>query len=116
MAVRILQYNVWKSDKVMAPLLADPKTAEIDIIAIQEPYRRKDMIATHCPQSCDFWPAYPEKEHASVCFLVNKKVPSHCWNVEFITKNLAVLHSTRRLKTQCDKHLLSTTGKLQSHE
>ena len=78
MAVRILQYNVWKSDKIMAPLLADPKIAEIDIIAVQELYRRKNMIATHCPQSCDFWPAYPEKEHASICFLINKRILSHC--------------------------------------
>jgi hypothetical protein len=89
--IKILQYNVWKSCKVMAPLLADPRVKEIDVIAVQEPYQQKEMFATHCPRSCDFWPAYPEKEHARACFLVNKRIPSHSWSAEFIAENLAVL-------------------------
>ena len=38
MGLRILQYNVQKSkDKVIALLLADLRTHEFDIIALQEP-------------------------------------------------------------------------------
>ena len=88
----------------MAPLLADPATAEIDIIAVQELFQWKDMIATHCPCSCGFWPAYPEKEHARVCFLVNKRIPPHSWNVNFLAENLAVL------TMQNDKRVLNITN------
>ena len=49
------------------------------------------MIATHYPRNYRFWPVYPEKKHVRVCFLVNKKIPSHSWNVNFIVENLAML-------------------------
>jgi len=75
----------------MAPLLADLKTREINIITVQEPYHQKRMFATHCPRSCGFWPAYPEGEHARACFLVNKRIPSHLWSVDFLAENLVVL-------------------------
>lgn len=39
--LRILQYNVHTSDKVLIELLADERVRELDILAIQEPWRNE---------------------------------------------------------------------------
>ena len=75
----------------MASLLADPIIDKINIITIQKPYHQKRIIATYCSWSFNFWPAYLEKEHTRACFLINKRIPAYCWNVIFLTENLAVL-------------------------
>ena len=87
----ILQYNVWKNDKIMILLLINSKIMKIDIITIQKLYYYKNIIVTYCSQNCDFWSIYSEKKHVSVCFLINNRVSFHCWNVKFIVKNLTVL-------------------------
>ena len=54
--LKILQYNVQKSkDKVMAPLLADPRIQKFDIIAIQEPWKNPYQETTYYPSLCPFY-------------------------------------------------------------
>jgi len=48
--LRILQYNVHHSRKVMDPLLASREVEDIDVIAIQEPYLCTNEIASVCVQ------------------------------------------------------------------
>jgi hypothetical protein len=88
----ILQYNVHKSkDKVMAPLLADPRTKELDIIAIQEPWQNPFTPATYCPGTSGFLPAYGDSKGRRSCFLVNKRLASNKWSVEYPSLDLCVL-------------------------
>jgi hypothetical protein len=70
MSLKILQYNVQKSKKkVMAPLLADPKIHQYDIIAIQEPWTNPfSQKTTYCPRSTPFFLVYPQ-EKGRCCFL-----------------------------------------------
>ena len=74
-SLKILQYNVQTSkDKVMAPLLADPRTHEFDIIAIQEPWKNPHIETTYCPTRSPFYLLYPPEGRARSCFLINKKL------------------------------------------
>ena len=75
----------------MILLLINSKIIKINIIIIQKLYYYKNIIIIHCSQSCNFWSVYSEKKHVSICFLINKRISSHCWNVKFIAKNLTVL-------------------------
>ena len=75
----------------MILLFTNLKITKINIITIQKFYWHKNMIIIHCSQSCNFWSVYSEKKHVSICFLINKKISSHCWNVKFIAKNLIML-------------------------
>lgn len=88
--LKILQYNVRKSKKVMEPLLADPRTRSYDIIALQEPWRNPNQNRTYCPGSSGFLPAYDDVERRS-CFLVNREVDSTIWTVQFPSPDLSVL-------------------------
>jgi hypothetical protein len=46
LGLRILQYNVHKSkDRVLIPLFEDERIADIDIIAVQEPWLKRQRIA-----------------------------------------------------------------------
>ena len=49
------------------------------------------MIVIHCSWSCNFWSIYLKKKHVKICFLINKKISFHHWNVKFIVKNLTML-------------------------
>jgi hypothetical protein len=63
MSLKILQYNVWKSkDRVMAPLLADPRIQDFDIIALQEPWTNRYKDTTYCPRAAPFFLAYPPEK------------------------------------------------------
>jgi len=88
--LKILQYNVRKSKKVMAPLLADKRTRSFDIIAIQEPWKNPEQNRTYCPSASGFIPAYDDRERRS-CFLVNKELDSTAWDVSFPGPDLAIL-------------------------
>ena len=100
MLVQILQYNVWKSYKIMTLLLTDSEITNINIIIMQKLYQQKSMYIIYCFRSCNFWLTYSENEHVRMCFLINKWIFSHCWNMNFIMKNLAILtlkHERERL-------------------
>jgi hypothetical protein len=70
----ILQYNVQKSGTVMAPLLRDPAVLELDIIAIQEPWRNPHQNTTHNPAADHFRLVYMDSQNTRTCFFVNKKI------------------------------------------
>jgi hypothetical protein len=89
--LKILQYNVQKSKKVMEPLLADPRTRTYDIIAIQEPWKNPFQNRTYCLSQSGFIPIYDNPTCRS-CFLVNKEVDSTAWIVEYPSPDLSVLH------------------------
>lgn len=42
----ILQYNVWNSKTITEALLADSKTREYSILAIQEPWRNPEVLTS----------------------------------------------------------------------
>ncbi|EDN08368.1 predicted protein [Histoplasma mississippiense (nom. inval.)] len=82
----------------MGALLADPATEDkYDVIAVQEPSRNPHMLATHCPRSCGFWPAYHPETHPRVCFLVNKRLVEHTWECHYHSEYIAVLTITTDL-------------------
>ncbi|KAF7139736.1 hypothetical protein CNMCM5793_007671 [Aspergillus hiratsukae] len=74
----------------MTLLSAHRDTATYDVLAIQEPAHNPRMHATYCETNSPFRPLYPTNRHTRACFLINKKWPSHCWDVEFFT-DIAVL-------------------------
>lgn len=81
----ILQYNVRKSkDTVMATMLRDPRIAEFDILAVQEPWRNPFMATTHHPAKDVFHLCYPSNVEAGaparVCFFVNKRLDHTTWH------------------------------------
>ncbi|KAG2000794.1 hypothetical protein GB937_010827 [Aspergillus fischeri] len=97
MELRIAQYNVHKRKDTMTLLSAHRDTATYDILAIQEPAHNPRMHAMYCETNSPFRPFYLTNRHTRACFLINKKWPSHCWDVEFFT-DIAVL--TIRLLTR----------------
>lgn len=109
----ILQYNVRKAkDTVMATLLRDPRVADFDVLAIQEPRRNPFMSTTHHPAKNIFNFCYPtgseEDGPARVCFFVNKRLDHSRWQFEQHTRDLCALRirtcegdSTCRIYLSC---------------
>lgn len=92
----ILQYNVRKSrDTVMATLLRDPKVAEIDVLAIQEPWRNPYMATTHHPAKDMFHLYFPQDDDdarpARVCFFVNKRLDHNKWHFDVHSRDACSL-------------------------
>src|ERR1700749_4554005 len=82
-SLNTLQYNVRKSkDTVMASLLRDKRVLELDILAIQEPWRNPDSETPHHPAKERFQLCYPASgrdEPARVCFFINKRLDHTKW-------------------------------------
>jgi hypothetical protein len=72
-SLRILQYNVRKSKRVIEPLLAEDQVALYNIIAIQEPWKNPTANRTYCPSAADFTPAYDDYKRRA-CFLIHKRL------------------------------------------
>jgi len=76
--LNILQYNVRKAkDTVMATLLRDPRVAEYNVLAIQEPWRNPFMLTTYHSAKDIFYLCYPDGDEegpARVYFFVNKRL------------------------------------------
>jgi len=93
--LNILQYNVRKAkDTVMATLLRDPRVAEYDVLAIQEPWRNPFMSTTHHPAKDIFHLCYPDGDEegpARVCFFVNKRLDHCAWQFKQHTRDLCTL-------------------------
>ena len=72
----LLQYNVNKSrNKVLIGLLEDPKTAEIDILAIQEPWRNRETQEGYNPGNSPFYLIETTSEKTRAAIYVNKRIP-----------------------------------------
>ncbi|KAL3468776.1 Endonuclease/exonuclease/phosphatase [Aspergillus californicus] len=75
----------------MTLLSAHVESAYQDIFAIQEPARYKDKHATFCDPSSPFIPLYPTNHYSKVCFLVNKRLPYHTWEIEHLPPYISIL-------------------------
>jgi exonuclease III len=82
----------------MAPLLADPRTYEFDIIALQEPWINPHQRTTYCPSAAPFHLVFPP-EKGRCCFLINKKLDTAAWEPSFPSPDLCTL----RLETRGHK-------------
>jgi hypothetical protein len=78
--LRILQYNVWKSDDIMSALIGSQE-ATYDVIALQEPWKNKYVDTTYCPRSCPYHLVWPPGG-GRTCLLVNKAIPLNCWTAK----------------------------------
>lgn len=86
----IIQYNVHNSrEKVMAPFLLDRDIANIDVVAIQEPWvntKATNMSTYKIPRS-PFDLLFPG-DHARVCLLVHRRIDPATWQFKPHDKHL----------------------------
>ena len=71
----ILQYNIRKSRTVMVELFDNEKIYNIDIIAIQEPWRNINTNTSYHPLKDRFNLVYLYHNDTRVCFYINKRFP-----------------------------------------
>ena len=90
MDLKILQYNVHKSKKVLEPLLASNYAVDVDILAVQEPWHSTSSNDSCCPRSCPFYLIYLDSS-SRVAFYINKKFSTDSWTFKFHSKDLVVL-------------------------
>ena len=107
----ILQYNVRKSrDTVMATLLRDPNAAEIDVLAIQEPWRNPYTATTHHPTKDIFHLCYPADDGAArparVCFFVNKRLDHNKWHFDAHSRDVCSLTIEVQLEGQARTQMI----------
>jgi hypothetical protein len=82
--LKIFQYNARKEgNKVIAPMLADPKISQFPILAIQEPFHNSFANSTHNPSYTSFHLLHPCVENSRVCFFINKSVNPSSWSRDF---------------------------------
>lgn len=82
--LRILQYNVnHGKEATLASLLRDPACNELDILAIQEPWRNPFVTTGYNPPTSGFHLAYPPYPLARVCFYINKRLDPATWDVTY---------------------------------
>ncbi len=99
--LRILQYNVnHGKETTLASLLQDAQCKEMDILAIQEPWRNPFITTGYNTQSSGFNLAYPPFRLTRVCFYVNKRldiskwsVTNHSEDIQTLTINLAAIET-----------------------
>ncbi len=71
----ILQYNRRNSRKeVMIPLFESEHIEEVDIIALQEPWRNPWKNTTYHPLKSLFELVYEDGKNTRVCFYINKSI------------------------------------------
>jgi endonuclease/exonuclease/phosphatase family metal-dependent hydrolase len=91
-ALRILQYNVQKSrEVVLANLFKDPRIAEYDLLAIQEPWRNPFTTTSYNPIKTHFQLLYREGDGTRVCLYIHKRIKRSTWDVSYITKDIIAL-------------------------
>ena len=92
--LKILQYNLRKSKTMVDELFLKEETKEMDIIAIQEPWIRRDIATTAHLDKENFHLLFPEQGVARVCFYVNRRIALSSWHVTTVSGDLATLHIT----------------------
>ena len=81
MSIKILQYNVNKSrNKVLAGLLADPRVADFDIIAIQEPWRNTYDSSAYNTRDSGFHLVDKKDGDSRVSMYINKRISTDSWS------------------------------------
>ena len=90
--IKILQYNVARKRPVMADLFANKEINDIDIIAVQEPWRNFDTLTIPQLDKERFELVYPSQyPQARVCFFINKRAELSSWKYKFHTGDLATV-------------------------
>ncbi|KAJ5190109.1 uncharacterized protein N7498_009094 [Penicillium cinerascens] len=92
--LEILQYNVNKSQPVMASFLRDRRVQEASVIAVQEPWKNTLSNTTHQPISSLFQLVYPSTcldEPPGVCFYVSKNLYPGEWSCTLVDRDYQIL-------------------------
>lgn len=78
----------------MIPLFDNKNILDIDIIALQEPWRNIRDQTTYHPRKDVFHLVYPENDKARVCFFINKKIDQSTWTYTVHSADMISLHIT----------------------
>ena len=76
----------------MIPLFQNDNILNIDIIAIQEPWRNTRDITIYHPRKNAFHLLYPETNKARVCYFINKKIDQSTWTYTIDGPDVMSLH------------------------
>ena len=76
----------------MIPLFQNNNILDIDIIALQEPWKNTRDQTTYHPQKDSFDLLYPESDKARVCFFINKKIDQSAWTYTIDGPDVISLH------------------------
>ena len=102
-ALKVLQYNIGKRRTVMLDLFNNEETGDIDIIAMQEPWRNSESKTIPNMDKERFELVSPVNDpKARVCFFVNKRAALASWNYKTHSSDLAILliNTSDRRKVQ----------------
>ena len=86
----------------MLPLLADPKTQDYDIIAIQEPWRNPSIPTTLSSHQSGFHLLYRPNGDTGVCFYINDTIDPDSWEVEYPSADMCTLKIRMKIGTTSD--------------
>lgn len=77
----------------MIPLFEDQRVQDVDILAIQEPWRNPAQATTYHPLKGIFELVFEDKSNNTrVCFFVNKRLALSEWSFTHNTPDLCTLH------------------------
>ena len=76
----------------MVPLFQNESILNIDIIALQEPWRNTRDQTTYHPRKDAFHLIYPESDKARVCFFVNKRIEQSTWTYTVDSPDVISIH------------------------
>ena len=76
----------------MIPLFQNDNILDIDIVALQEPWRNTRDQTTYHPRKDSFHLLYPESDKARVCFFINKKIDQSTWTYTTDGPDVISLH------------------------
>ena len=90
--LQILQYNVGKRRTVMLDLFSNDEINNIDIIAIQEPWRNSETGLISNMDKGHFELVYPmNNSRARVCFFINKEAALASWQYKTHSNDLSTV-------------------------
>ncbi len=76
----------------MVTLFQNNNILNIDIIALQEPWRNTRDQTTYHPRKNAFHLVYPESDKTRVCFFVNKRIEQSSWTFTVHSPDIISLH------------------------
>ncbi len=76
----------------MIPLFQNDEILDIDIIALQEPWRNTRDQTIYHPRKDSFHLLYSENDKIRVCFFINKKINQSTWTYTIDRPDIISLH------------------------
>ena len=92
----------------MTPLLEDPSVKEIDVVAIQEPFRNLINDTTYNPSSSRFHLAYSSDLEARTYFYINKRIETDSQGIIYRGSDLCSLQINIRKRIELEETATST--------